>query len=343
MVGLPNEMTYAKAGVDIDRKSDSIAALVKHLAFRREGLGAPMELGGHFAGLIDFGDTALTLCTDGVGTKLIVADEMRKWDTVGIDCIAMNVNDTICVGAEPIAFVDYIAIDEPREEVTSQIGIGLEAGARMANMTIIGGEVAVLPEIVRGFDLAGTCLGAVRKDRIVTGDDVAPGDLLIGLSSTGIHSNGLTLARKIVEANGLTMNSVVEGLPRPIGLELLVPTEIYVSRIMKLVAEFGVHGMANITGGGLRNLLRLKRGVGFEIDDRITPNPIFEALQELGNVSDGEMYQTFNMGMGFSVVASQDDAEAIVDFLGEGAKIVGRAVEEARVTVPELGVEFDRY
>ena len=340
---MSNEMTYAKAGVDIEKKADSISALVKHLTFRREGKGTPLELGGHFTGLIDFGDIVLTLCTDGVGTKLIVADEMRKWDTVGIDCIAMNVNDTICVGAEPVAFVDYIAIDEPREDVTSQIGIGLENGARMANITIVGGEVAILPEIVKGFDLAGTCLGAVKKEDIITGNDIAPGDSLIGLPSTGVHSNGLTLARKIVEANGLTLNSTVEGLHEPIGLELLKPTEIYVSRIMKLVKEFEIHGMANITGGGLRNLLRLKQGVGFEIDNPMTPNGIFGVLQKLGNVTDREMYQTFNMGMGFSVVAPEDDAEAFVDTLGDGAKIVGRAVEGGRVTVPALGLEYDRY
>ena len=206
---MPKGMTYADAGVDIDKKSDSIAALVQHLKFRRKGLGEPMKLEGHFTGLIDFGDMALTLCTDGVGTKLMVADELKKWDTVGIDCIAMNVNDTICVGAEPIAFVDYIAIDRPNTMITYQIGEGLEAGARMANMTIVGGEIAVLPEIVKGFDLAGTCLGMVDKKRIITGERIAPGDAVIGLPSTGVHSNGLTLARKIVESKGLRMSSEV--------------------------------------------------------------------------------------------------------------------------------------
>lgn len=340
---MPNEMTYAKAGVDIDKKSDSIAALVKHLAFRREGVGAPLALGGHFTGLIDFGDLALTLCTDGVGSKLIVADELRKWDTVGIDCVAMNVNDTICVGAEPIAFVDYIAIDEPNAEITSQIGEGLEAGARMANMTIVGGEVAVLPEIVNGFDLAGTCLGAVEKERLVTGEEIRPGDTLIGLPSTGVHSNGLTLARKIIEASELTMKSKVEGLPRAIGMELLEPTEIYVERILKLLGGFKVHGMANITGGGLRNLLRLRKGIGFEIDSPMRPNPVFTVLQKLGGVSDSEMYQTFNMGMGFSIVAADGDAQAIIESLGKDASIVGRATESGSITVPSIGIEYDRY
>lgn len=156
---MPKRMTYAAAGVDIDMKSSSISALVKGLKYKRKGFAGPIDLPGHFTGLVDFGDYALTLCTDGVGTKLLVADAMKKWDTVGIDCVAMNVNDTICVGAEPIAFVDYIAIDKPNEKITADIGKGLDAGARLSNMTIVGGEVAVLPEIVNGLDLAGTCLG----------------------------------------------------------------------------------------------------------------------------------------------------------------------------------------
>ena len=336
-------MTYAKAGVDIDKKSDSIAALVENLAFRRKGFGKPLRLEGHFTGLIDFGDLALTLCTDGVGTKLMVADELRKWDTIGIDCIAMNVNDTICVGAEPVAFVDYIAIDKPDTRITSQIGKGLEEGARMSNMTIVGGEVAVLPEIVKGFDLAGTCLGMVDKKNIVTGKSIRPGDSLISLPSTGIHSNGLTLARKIVEANGLKMRSRVKGLRRSIGMELLEPTAIYVKQVLGLLDGFDVKGMANITGGGLRNLLRLKKGVGFEIFDPADPPAVFGVLQGLGDVSDQEMYQTFNMGMGFSIVVPEDQADEAVGKAGKGAKIVGRAIKGGTVEVPSLGLEYSRY
>ena len=228
---MPKRMTYAQAGVDIDKKSRSISALVGHLKFKREGLGAPIDLPGHFTGLIDFGDYALTLCTDGVGTKLLVADAMRKWDTVGIDCIAMNVNDTICVGSEPIGFVDYIAIDRPDKKVTSEVGKGLERGAEMSNMTIVGGEIAVLPELVKGFDLAGTCLGMVKKNEIITGDAIKPGDALIGLPSSGIHSNGLTLARKIFEKNRIGYREKVKGLNRSVGMELLEPTTIYVRQV----------------------------------------------------------------------------------------------------------------
>lgn len=340
---MPKSMTYAKAGVDIDKKSDSIAALVDHLRFRRSGFGSPIDLPGHFTGLIDFGDYALTLCTDGVGTKLLVADAMQKWDTVGIDCIAMNVNDTICVGSEPIAFVDYIAIDKPNERITSEVGKGLDAGARMSNMTIVGGEIAVLPELVKGFDLAGTCLGAVEKNSIITGEDIKPGDALIGLPSSGIHSNGLTLARKVFESNGIGYKEKVKGLKRSVGLELLEPTVIYVKQVLRLISEVEVRGMANITGGGLRNLLRLKTGVGFVIDNRMKPNPVFDVMQELGDITDQEMYQTFNMGMGYCLVVPQSEADAVVKVAGKGAKIVGHAVGKGGVGLQELKLRYTKY
>ena len=340
---MPKGMTYAKAGVDIDKKSSSIAALVEHLKYRRKGAGRPIDLPGHFTGLIDMGRFALTLCTDGVGTKLLVADAMQKWDTVGIDCIAMNVNDTICVGSEPLAFVDYIAIERPDERITSEVGKGLEAGAEMSNMTIVGGEIAVLPELVKGFDLAGTCLGMVPKDRIITGDAIRPGDALIGLPSSGIHSNGLTLARKIFENSGVAYKDKAKGLRRSVGLELLEPTTIYVRQVLKLLDRFEVHGMANITGGGLRNLIRLKKGVGFQIDDPMRPCPIFRVIQELGSVSDQEMYQIFNMGMGYCLVAPERQAGAIVKAAGKGAKVVGRATRANSIKVPKLGLSYSKY
>lgn len=340
---MPKSMTYAKAGVDIDKKSGSIAALVGHLKYRRKGLGKPVDLPGHFTGLIDIGDLALTLCTDGVGTKLLVADALKKWDTVGIDCIAMNVNDTICVGSEPIAFVDYIAIDKPDKRITSEVGKGLEAGAKMSNMTIVGGEIAVLPELVKGFDLAGTCLGVVEKRNIITGDAIRPGDALVGLPSSGIHSNGLTLARRIFQASGIVYKEKVKGLTRSVGLELLEPTTIYVRQVMRLLQKFDVHGMANMTGGGLRNLMRLKKGTGFEIDEPMKPNPIFKVLQELGKVTDQEMYQTFNMGMGFCIIVPEKQAASVVKAAGKGAKVVGRAVKREGVTVPDLALKYDRY
>lgn len=341
---MPKRMTYAAAGVDMDKKSGSIDALVGQLGYKRKGgLGVPIDLPGHFTGLIDFGEHMLTLCTDGVGTKLLIAGTMEKWDTVGIDCVAMNVNDTICVGAEPIAFVDYIAMDKPDENITSMVGKGLDAGARLSNMTIVGGEIAVLPELVHGFDLAGTCLGMVKKTEYVSGEDVQAGDALIGLPSSGIHSNGLTLARKILERNEIAYTEKMKGLSRPVGLELLEPTTIYVKLILKLLGKFDIHGMANITGGGLRNLLRLKKDIGFEIDDPMKPNMIFEVLQELGDVSDSEMYQTFNMGMGYSLVVPEDETSAVVKTAGKGAMVIGRAVKKPGVRVPGRRLSYERY
>jgi phosphoribosylformylglycinamidine cyclo-ligase len=341
-------MTYARAGVNIDRKSAAIAKLVKTLGFRRKGRGAMLDLEGHFTGLIDFGDYALSLCTDGVGTKLIVADQMEKWDTVGIDCMAMNVNDMICAGAEPLAFVDYIALDEPDERKMAQVGIGLNRGAELANVTIIGGEIAVLPELVRGFDLAGTCLGAVEKDRIITGAAIKPGDAIIGVRSSGIHSNGLTLARKIVDKAGMGFQNHEERLGRRWGDELLEPTEIYVRGIMAAVGKHEIHGMANITGGGLRNLIRLKKGVEYRVDDPQEPHAVFKALQELGEVADREMYQTFNMGMGYAIVAPEHEAKGIVQTLkkaGHPSKVVGTILKSktTKATLPELGLGYEKY
>ncbi len=349
-------MTYADSGVDIDKKGDAIESLVKEIGFKRSGFGAPLEMKGHFTGLIDFGDKALALCTDGVGTKLMVADDLKKWDTVGIDCIAMNVNDLICVGAEPVAFVDYIAIDRPDPEITEQIGKGLQDGARMSNMTIIGGEVAVLPEIVRGFDLAGTALGYVEKDRIITGEGIKAGDVIISLASSGLHSNGYTLARKAVEREYSYSDRVPEryrdewiSKDTTIGELMLTPTKIYVRSVLHLLRKEweAVHGMANITGGGLRNLLRLKKGVKYVIDVPPRPPRIFHLIQEAGNISDEEMYQTFNMGIGFVLIVDKGRKDEVLrilrDELDEEAWEIGHVEDGTGVEVPEFGLRYERY
>ena len=171
------EMTYAESGVDIKKEEKAIKGMLSSIKTQRKGIGKP--LGGHYAGMIEFGEYALVLCTDGVGSKVKIASELKKWDTVGIDCIAMNVNDAICVGAEPLAFVDYLAIDDPKPAITKEIGKGLEKGAKQSNISIIGGETASLPEVVNGFDLAGTCLAVVNKNEIITGKSIVPGDIII--------------------------------------------------------------------------------------------------------------------------------------------------------------------
>jgi phosphoribosylformylglycinamidine cyclo-ligase len=334
--------TYEKSGVSIDQKSNAIKALVDKLDYKRDGIGQNVRLPGLFASLIDFGDKYITLATDGVGTKLMIAEALNKWDTVGIDCIAMNVNDTICVNAEPTSFVDYIAIDKPNEEITKEIGIGLQKGAELSNMEIVGGEIAVLPEIVNGVDLSGTCLGYVAKDKIITGETCEEGDLIIALKSSGIHSNGLTLARKIVEANNIGWNDKVSGLSKTMGEELLTPTEIYVKQVLEITSNYKVHGLVDITGGGLRNILRMKKGLQYVISDPVKPAPIFQKLQELGEVEDKEIYQTLNMSMGFTIIAPADDAEQIAKKYSN-AEIVGRVQKGNGVLLEPGNILYDHY
>ena len=334
--------TYAKSGVNIDQKSSAIKALVDEIGYKRAGIGQSVRIPGLFASLIDFGDRYITLATDGVGSKLMIAEALNKWDTVGIDCIAMNVNDTICVNAEPTSFVDYIAIDKPDEEITREIGIGLQKGAEMSNMEIVGGEIAVLPEIINGVDLSGTCMGYVDKDRIITGDRCEEGDLIVSLRSSGIHSNGLTLARKVVESNNIAYTDKVSGLSKSIGEELLTPTEIYVKQVLRITSEHTVHGLVDITGGGLRNILRMRKGLRYVISDPVKPAPIFNKIQELGEIDDREIYQTLNMSMGFAIVAPADAAEAIAKEY-PNADVVGRVEKGEGVLLEPGNILYDHY
>lgn len=327
-------LTYKDAGVDIEKEEEAITSLTDTILFGREGLGAP--LASDFTGLIDFGDYALSLCTDSVGTKLLVANAMEKWDTIGIDCIAMNVNDTICQGAEPLAFVDYLAVEEPDPELTEEIGKGLQKGAELSNMTIIGGETATLGEIIDGFDLAGTALGYVKKEEVIDGRGVEVGDDIIGLPSSGIHSNGLTLARKIVERSDHDYHDELGA--GTIGELLLKPTEIYVKPILDLLKEFKIKGMANITGGGLLNIKRMNDNYGYMIEDHLDTPPIFDFLQEEGNVSDEEMYRTYNMGMGFCMIADPDMSEDILENVD--GKIVGSVIDGEGVRFPERDLVY---
>lgn len=338
-------MTYAAAGVDIDEKEEAIKQLLSNITTKRKGIGRPM--GGHYAGLIEFGEYALVLCTDGVGTKVKIASALKKWDTVGIDCIAMNVNDALCVGAEPLAFVDYLAMDDPSPVVTREIGKGLQKGAELSNISIVGGETADLPELIHGFDLAGTCLAYVKKDRIILGEAIRAGDVIIGLSSSGIHSNGYTLARKVVEQGGFAYtDKFPDGLypGKTIGEVMLAPTRIYVREIIELFKKVKVSGLAHITGSGLWNLPRLKENVAFVIEEPLKPQPIFTFLKKYGNIDDREMYQTFNMGMGMAVVVAKKDVDAAVKVLKKHSdatvKVVGTIKKGTGVEVPSLGLIY---
>jgi phosphoribosylformylglycinamidine cyclo-ligase len=320
------KLTYAESGVDIHAENRSIDAMKRVLTTKRKGFGAPLTEIGHYAGLLDMGSYALAMTTDGVGSKVLIANAIKKWDTVGIDCIAMNVNDLYAIGAEPIAFVDYLAVEHVDPERAGQIAIGLQRGAEISNMTIVGGETASLSEIIRGFDLAGTAIGIVDKDKIVTGEKIRVGDVLVGVPSVGLHSNGYTLARRIVAESGHTYNDPMPGSDKTIGEELLTPTRIYFE-ILELVKKCDVHGLAHITGSGLLKLHRIT-SLGFEITDPLEPQPIFSLLQKLGGVEDAEMYRTFNMGMGFVVVLPQADAELACQIMGLGSKVIGSIVKE---------------
>jgi phosphoribosylformylglycinamidine cyclo-ligase len=339
-------MTYKNSGVDIEEKEEAIKQLLSSIITKRKGtIGKPM--GGHYAGLIEFGDYALVLCTDGVGTKVRIAEALKKYDSVGIDCIAMNVNDALCVGAEPLAFVDYLAMEDPDPKITKEIGKGLEKGAKQANISIVGGETADLPELINGFDLAGTCLAYVKKNRIILGDKIHPSDAIIGLSSSGIHSNGYTLARRVVdEAEFSYTDEFPSGLyPRmTIGEVMLTPTSIYVKEILELFKKIDVHGLAHITGSGLWNIPRLKEKVKYEIDDPLEPQPIFTFLQEYGNIDDYEMYQIFNMGMGFTIITADEDAEETIKILKKYSnatvKLVGTVKKGSGVTLPHLKLHY---
>ena len=343
-------LTYAGSGVDIHREDKAIEALAGMVNFTRKGFGAPMGKIGHFAGLIDFGqEDALVLCTDGVGSKVEIANAIRKWDTVGIDCVAMNVNDCICVGAEPLAFVDYLAVEDPAPDFAKQIGVGLNEGCRQADCSLIGGETASLPGVVKGFDLAGTCLGAVKKAKIVDGTAIQPGDVLIGLASTGIHSNGYSLARKAFERAG---HKYTDPWPwaedrayagKSIGEVLLEPTRIYVKEVLALLRSgIPVHGLSHVTGSGLRKIRRIKQDVAYHITDPLPIHAVFKRVQQLGEVAPHEMYKTFNMGMGFVVVVPKAAAKKAVALLesmvGYEVKVVGQVAPGKGVHHPVGGI-----
>jgi len=330
---MPEKFSYAKSGVDIKQEEKAVKALVEKIKHIRKGFGQPI-LTGHFASIVDFGTFGIAITTDGVGSKIMIAEAIGKFDTIGIDCVAMNVNDLIAVGAEPVAMVDYIAAEKPDERILAEIAAGLEKGCEIANITLVGGETATLPDMIKGFDLAGTAIGFVEKEKIITGDSIQPGDVIFGIPSSGIHSNGLTLARKVVESSGMSYDDEFDGrVEKTIGEELLTPTRIY-SEVINIIRKYEVHGMAHITGGGLLNLKRLKN-MKFVISDPLPPQHIFKFIQELGNIDEDEMYRTFNMGMGFAVVMPEKEAKKIEI---EG-KIVGYVEDGEGVYLEDLRID----
>ncbi len=332
-----DEDRYKAAGVDtaiVETGLRSIVASIRGTWPAAAGVGAVKLDIGYFANVIDIGGMGLAICTDGVGSKSIVAQMMGRYDTIGIDCVAMNVNDLICVGARPISMVDYIAVEKADADMLGQIAVGLAEGARQAGISISGGEISVLTDVMRGFDLVGMAVGLAPLDRILTGRDLAPGDLVIGIDSDGIHSNGLTLARHAFFTQaGLTVDHVFPELGVPLGEELLRPTAIYVPEALDIIENVPrVKALINITGDGLLNLPRVAAKVGFEIDNMPPPPPIFGLIQQHGSVGDAEMHQLYNMGVGFCVLAAEQDAPAVLSILERHrrhARVIGRVIADA--------------
>ena len=367
-------MNYASSGVDIDAESAAVASLVGALSssIRKKGdFGAPVPLPGGFGGIIEFGDYRLALATDGVGSKLMIANELQRYDGVGIDCVAMNVNDLLCVGAEPIAFVDYIAVPRTDTKTHAILGKSLAEACNRARVTLAGGETATLPGIVTELDLSGTALGWFPKGGAITGARIQNGDIMIGLPSSGVHSNGYTLVRAIVERSG---NSLFEKCPFDsahenreierfeegditLGEVLLNPTRIYVNPLIDLIKECregtgpceisDIKAMAHITGGGLSNLLRLHDDFGWHIDNPLPVLPEFRWLAENGSVSNREMHRTFNMGMGMTIIISKDKSSSVEKWLNEklpGTRTIGYVHDKKReVTHADPEVIFSHY
>ncbi len=341
---------YAAAGVDTGQADAGVDALVGVLrGIELDRPSASVLASGHYASVLRVApNLGIAFSTDGVGSKLVLAEQADRLETVGIDCIAMNVNDIICVGAEPIAMVDYLAVEQADPAALARIAQGLKVGAQSANIEIPGGELAVLPELIRGhpsphgFDLCGTAFGTVALDRVITGEHAKPGHAVIGLPASGCHSNGYTLARRAV-------GDRLEATPPELGgasvLDaLLEPTVIYVRAIVDLLrSDVPTCGLAHITGGGLTNLKRLGRErLGWRIDAPLPVTPIFELIAKAGSVPAQEMWEVFNMGCGFVVVVPDERADDAVALLGAyhpGTARIGTVTDEAG-TVTAPGVSY---
>jgi phosphoribosylformylglycinamidine cyclo-ligase len=338
------ETTYQSVGVDTHTEELGLHLLTAQIkkTWPKQGAFGSVKLDiGAFANVLDIGGgMGLAISADGVGSKVLIAQMMEKYDTVGIDCVAMNVNDIICVGARPLSMVDYIAIEEAHPKVLSEIAKGLTEGAQKACISIPGGEIAQLPDVFRkhergvAFDIAGMAVGTVQLDRILVGRDMRPGDVVIGLASSGIHSNGVTMARQVLFGDGLTIHSTPSELHgRSVGEELLTPTYIYVQEAVELLKEgVPIRAFAHITSDGFLNLPRVAPpGLGFQLTSLLPEPPIFSLIRERGKVNDQQMFVVYNMGVGFCIVVAPEGAEAVIatgERHGKRAQIIGRVIED---------------
>jgi phosphoribosylformylglycinamidine cyclo-ligase len=337
-------LTYKKAGVDISKIKQSQKAIGKLITSTHKiQKKAKITHGfGHYAGIVEIpGGKLLATHTDGVGTKVVIANMMKKYNTIGIDCVAMNVNDVICIGATPISFVDYIASNKNDQQIFKKIVEGLVKGAKKSAMPIVGGETAIMPDVIEGkgfaFDLAGMVVGILDKKDIILGNKIKTGDVIIGVNSSGIHSNGYSLARKAL----LTKYSVkdkVKGVGI-IGDALLKPTEIYTNPVLEMNQKCKINGLAHITGGSFTKLLRLKN-IGYQIDSLPKIPPIMKLIEEQG-VREEEMYKTFNMGVGFCIIAPKDQMNKIKSIFKKykiSSQQIGQVVSKKGVYVNSIKI-----
>ncbi len=329
----------------VDRKAQGefISTFIRQLKFKREDFRTIGSFGG-FTSLVDLGNFAVSINTDGVGTKTMIAEEANRWDTIGIDCIAMNVNDAITAGSEPLAMVDYLSIKEPNQEIARQLGTGFNVGAQMSNLTIVGGETAIVPDLVKYLDVSGTAFGIVQKSQIVNGETIGDGDLIFGLQSSGLHSNGFTTVRDIIKKNEVDIFDTFPGENKKGVDVLLEPTRIYVREILDIMNIVKIKGMANITGGGIRNLSRMK-DMRYVIEDPIEPQNVFKKLMEMGELTYEQMFEIFNMGTGFAVVIDQESRLDFINTLRNRVpfKEIGHVENGTGIKIPKYSVEFSGY
>ena len=350
--------SYQAAGVDSRKEDSAIAPFLRRIRNTWAHRGHVQLDFGHFANIVELEGLSVAISTDGVGTKAMIAQLMDRYDTIGIDCVAVNVNDVLAVGAEPQSMVDYIAVQRVDSRMLDEIGKGLEEGARQAGITIVGGELAQIPEMLRGevegggFDLAGTCVGTLTGRTPVTGASVRAGDVIIGLGSSGVHSNGLTLARRAfgvtADISAMERRRILDQhypeIGGTLGEELLIPSRIYVALILAMLREgVDVRGLAHITGDGFLNLPRLEADVGYVIDALPEPPAIFQLIQSRASVAEAEMYEVFNMGIGFCVVVPEGDAGKALEVAaahGVEASRIGYVVEDHDRTVEIAGARL---
>jgi len=347
--GTNRRWTYARSGVDVAQRSSALAALLREVSYRPPpSAGRVVEAPGHYAGLLRVGRETLAVTTDTVGTKVKLAAQLGRWEEVGEDIVGVNVNDLASVGARPAGLVDTILCHHPDVEAFRGIGKGLDRGLRAARCSLLGGETAIVPEIVDGIDLGATAFGFFpRGRRPVLGTAIRPGDRLLGVPSSGVHANGLTLLRRLLAERAVDLLRPRSGSVRPVGEEILTPTRIYSVLADALADSSATHGLAHLSGGGVRNMVRLHSRVSFVFDRWPEVPPLFRWIQELGSLPDEEMFQTFNMGIGFVLVVSRTRlAETRRRLARAGAPDaieVGHVERGTGVSVPAHGLAFEGY